>query len=174
MSARKAVLLHSLIFMPQKMSMIIQRNILGILDINSKLVQVKRGIWCTWEFPSPWWFKLNIDGSARSDISTGRGIIRNTHGNMVTAFYNFHGSGSNNFAKFATLRDGLSLCRAFGITQVSVQSDSILVVNAIRTQRLTNWRLKYIFRECLTALVSTPPKYCTYLQTGKHGCSSTR
>lgn len=149
------VQLHSLIFTPKKTSTIIQRNILGIWGIDHKQLQVKCGTWCKWDAPSPEWFKLNIDGSARSEICTGGGILRDSHSNMVMAFSSFYGSGYNNFAEFAALRDGLSMCRALGVTQLMVESDSMVVVNAIRGRRVTSWSLEYIFRQCLAAL-STP------------------
>lgn len=150
------VQLNSLIFKPKKPSTFIQRNILGIIGINSKTIQTKRGAWYKWETPNPGWYKLNIDGSARLGICTGGGIIRESNGNMVIAFSNFYGLGSNNYAEFAALRDGLNLCHALGINQVMIESDSMLVVTAIRSRRVMSWRLEYVFRQCMVALWSTP------------------
>lgn len=128
--------LYSIIFTHKKHATTIQRNILDIIGINYKHIQAKRGAWYKWDAPLPGWYKLNIDGSARSDICTGGGIIRDSHGNMLMAFSNFYGPGSNNFTEFAALRDGLNLCQALGITQVSIKSDSMIVVNAKRSKKV--------------------------------------
>lgn len=57
---------------------------------------LKRGSWVKWDKPLSGWFKLNIDGSAREELITGGGIVRNFEGTILAGFSNFYGKGSNN------------------------------------------------------------------------------
>lgn len=94
-------------------------------------------------FPSKGWFKLNIDRSQY--IITCGGVIRDDCGNMLAAFSTFYAMGSNNLAKFTVLRDGILLFRALGLNQVLMESDLVLVVHAMRQQRIQKWRLEHIY-----------------------------
>lgn len=137
------VQIQSLVFTPRKISRMIQRNIIAILGINAKLLPFKHGTWCKWDFPSKGWFKLNIDRSQY--IITCGGVIRDDCGNILAAFSNFYGMGSNNLAKFTVLRDGILVFRALGLNQVLVESDLVLVAHAMRQQRIQKWRLEHIY-----------------------------
>lgn len=43
------------------------------MEITKQPTWLKRGIWYKWDRPSPGWFKLNVDGSARDDFTIGGG-----------------------------------------------------------------------------------------------------
>lgn len=47
------------------------------------------------------------------------------------------------------LRDGMILCHALAISSLIIESDSSLVVEAIRLGRLHSRKLTYVFRQCL-------------------------
>lgn len=103
--------LLSLISIPKRPSTRGHLAILDILGISRAPTQIRRGLWCKWERPSPGWFKLNIDGSAQDATITGGGVIRNSDGQLVAAFSKFYGTGSHNGAELMALRDGIMLCK---------------------------------------------------------------
>lgn len=143
------VQLHTLAHIPSKPSLNNHRHIIETLRIRFQPSQTRRGRWCKWDKPSPGWFKLNIDGSAKDDESAGGGIIRDEDGVIVAAFSHFYGAGSNNMAEFIALKDGMMLCNSLNISLVLIESDSLLVVTALRMARIENWRFNYVLRDCL-------------------------
>ncbi|XP_012842530.1 PREDICTED: uncharacterized protein LOC105962752 [Erythranthe guttata] len=108
----------------------------------------KRGKWFKWERPKGGTFKLNTDGSSTAEECTGGGIVRDSEGGIVASFSRYFGVGTNNFAEFSAVVHGLRLCKLLGLSQIIVESDSLLVINAIRTKHIA-WELEYIFRQCL-------------------------
>lgn len=52
-------------------------------------------------------------------------------------------------AEFLALKDGVTLCKALHISPVLIESDSIIVVSAIRLGRSEDWRFAYVLRDCL-------------------------
>lgn len=64
------------VHVPRNTSKNIQIHVLETLGISRKPTRIQRGLWCKWDKPSPGWFKLNIDGSAKGENSSGGGIIK--------------------------------------------------------------------------------------------------
>lgn len=52
---------------------------------------------------------VNLNGSAKDDLVSGGGVIRNEEESLVAAYSSFYGNGTNNLAKFLALQ-GLLLC----------------------------------------------------------------
>lgn len=52
-------------------------------------------------------------------------------------------------AEFLALKDGVTLCKALHISPVLIESDSIIVVSAIRLGRSEDLRFAYVLRDCL-------------------------
>lgn len=90
-----------------------------------------------------------MDGSARGGLTTSGGVIRDNQGNFIVGFSSFYGSGTNNFAEFLALNEVMLLCKALHLSPILIESDSMFVVTALRLAKMENWRLAYIFRECL-------------------------
>lgn len=109
------------------------------MGINLKAIQIKCGVWCKWDKPSPEWFKPNIDGSVRDGNVTGGGIIRNTEGKLVASFSIYYGEGTKNMAEFLVLKDGMLLCKQLNVSPVFIESDSMLTVSAVTTTKVDNW-----------------------------------
>ncbi|XP_012837647.1 PREDICTED: uncharacterized protein LOC105958184 [Erythranthe guttata] len=105
----------------------------------------KRGAWHKWEFPLTGCYKLNTDGSAKEDSCTGGGIIRDSGGNIIADFSSYFGEGSNNVVEFLAIWHGLRLCKLMGVFLVTVELDSLLVVNAMRSNCVA-WDLVYVHR----------------------------
>lgn len=151
----RRVQLIDLIYVPNRRSTIIQENILAIMGISRTQIRQKCGLWCKWERPSPGWFKLNIDGSALHGITIGGGILRDHGGKLIGGSSHYYGEGTNKKAVFVALRDGLFFCLALNISPVLIDSDSAIVVNAVRTGIIGNWRIEYPFRECMKLFSSS-------------------
>lgn len=90
-----------------------------------------------------------MDSSGWNGIITSGGVVRNDQGDFIAAFSNFYGQGYNNVAEFKALLERLQLCRTLFISLVMIESDLTLVVAALKTGRVDNWPLQYIFRDCL-------------------------
>lgn len=79
-----------------------------------------------------------MDGSAKDDLITEGGIIRDENGDLVAVFSSFYGNG-------------IDLCKTMEIMNVVVECDSQLVANAMINVYIYNWRLQNIFRVCLNS-----------------------
>lgn len=118
--------------------MALQKVIIEHLGIYKHPTRVKRRIWCKWDSPSPGWFKLNVDGSARGNLTTGGGVIRNQQRELIAAFSSFYGVVTNNSAKFLPLKERTSLCKEFRLSPLLIESDSMMLVAAIRFEKMEN------------------------------------
>lgn len=43
----------------------------------------------------------------------------------------------------------MELCKALGVQHVEIESDSMVVVQAIKHHRTDNWRYTYVLRQCM-------------------------
>lgn len=77
------------------------------------------------------------------------GVIRGKDGELIGALSTFYGVGTNNSAEFLALKEGVVLCKVLQLSPVLIECDSMMVVAAIRFEKMDNWRLGYVFRECL-------------------------
>lgn len=143
------VQLHSFAVTPLSRSTFTQHIALEILGIAKTRVRCKAGNWFRWERPPNGFVKLNVDGSARHQAIAEGGILRNHHGVLVAAFASSYGQGTNNHAEFYALLEGLRLCRELHLANVIIESDSNIVVSAMRNKHVDNWNLTYILRQCL-------------------------
>lgn len=139
------VQLLTMVHAPQRAFSTLQFTVLNLLGVSQCSVRTKRSKWVKWDKPSPKWFKLNIDGSARAGIIIGGGVVRNFECNIIAGFSNYYGACSNNLAELLALRDGLILCKQLQLSPIIVESDSMLVVGSVRLGRNLIWRLTYSF-----------------------------
>lgn len=89
------------------------------------------------------------EGTSLISMGLQRGIYLLGVELLVAAFSAFYGEGTNNEAELTALRDGLKLCHDLGLQHFDVERDSMIVVNAIKLGTMVNWRLIYLWRECL-------------------------
>jgi len=99
-----------------------------------------------WTVPPKGRLKLNFDGAAKGNLGPlGAGvIIRNEVGNLVVAMSKKLLEGTNNEAKFEALLLGLRLCKDFKFMDIDIKGDSLIYINAIKSKKIHNWKLKYI------------------------------
>ena len=66
-------------------------NMIKFFGINTRGGKVFRPLYVIWEFPSPCWVKINIDGVVMRypGLATCRGIFRKSMEKFIGAFYAF-------------------------------------------------------------------------------------
>jgi len=66
-------------------------NVIKFFCINTCTGKILRPLPVRWEFPSPGWIKINIDGAARGnpDLAICGGIFRGSMGEFIGAFFAF-------------------------------------------------------------------------------------
>ncbi|XP_012855085.1 PREDICTED: uncharacterized protein LOC105974516 [Erythranthe guttata] len=139
---------------PKKKNSPLQDNILQSLRLPSAPVREPVRRWFRWEKPPLGRYKLNVDGSSKEGLCAGGGIIRDGHGRLVAAFSSFYGHGSNNKGELSALLDGLQVCQALRLSNVIIESDSLIVVNAIHGRSSISWDLTYMLCQCSEMLPS--------------------
>ncbi|XP_059277795.1 uncharacterized protein LOC132031972 [Lycium ferocissimum] len=85
-----------------------------------------------WIPPPPSFIKLNSDGSCRGELCGGGGVIRNDKGKLIQAYSMNLGKGTSNCAEAKALQHGTEWCISEGWRKIIVESDSLLVVQAIQ------------------------------------------
>lgn len=115
----KHIQMTAFLYLPPKPNSRIQDHVLGILGIPTRRPEIKREVWCQWSKPRG--YKLNFDGSAKENDSSGGRIIKDANG-----------------AEFRALRDSLALCHALGILEFEVEGGSMIVINAMKQGRIKN------------------------------------
>jgi len=79
---------------------------------------------------------INIDGACRGNPgpSSVGVIIRDAHGKILREHHRCLGSATNNVAEYSALQDALELAKELGGTEITVRSDSQLLVRQFNGQ----------------------------------------
>lgn len=96
-----------------------------------------------WNPPPKGWTKLNFNSAARGNPRTaGIGIIiNNDKGEWIAKKALSIAPTSNNLAELRALEEGLLLCTKLGLSNIVIEGDSQIVLNAIRKKSTPNWVL---------------------------------
>ncbi|XP_057820526.2 uncharacterized protein LOC131033335 [Cryptomeria japonica] len=117
----------------------------GLKEVTGTVMykQRDRSMIC-WRKPVSGKYKLNFDGAAQGNPGeAGFGaIVRNCQGKCVAAAHGYICTATNNKAELIRLRRGLILCRDKDFSNVDIEGDSQLVINAISKGQIANWKLK--------------------------------
>ena len=89
---------------------------------------------CKWSPPPKGWAKLNFDGADRGNPGiAGIGcIINDDTGKWIAKKSMSIHPTSNNLAELEALEKGLQLCQKLGLSNIVIEVDSQIVLNAIR------------------------------------------
>ncbi|KAI3443765.1 hypothetical protein Pfo_000430 [Paulownia fortunei] len=70
-----------------------------------------------WQFPDSGWFKLTTYGAAKGnpDLVGAGGLLQNSTGHLIFAFYDFLGSNTNTYVELQAVASGLARCFEKGI-----------------------------------------------------------
>ncbi|KAL2464859.1 Uncharacterized protein Adt_40710 [Abeliophyllum distichum] len=100
--------------------------------------------WCHYYHPSPppptlvFWhtppvgsYKINTDGCVKDGFATGGGIIRDSSGQYIRAFFSFYGDCTILEAELRAILDGIIMAQRLGLSVLWVESDSTLAIHCI-------------------------------------------
>ncbi|MQM18323.1 hypothetical protein Taro_051311 [Colocasia esculenta] len=125
--------LHSSLKIPQDWITVLGQVVNAKDKLQARLPRVIR-----WSTPPSGRLKLNVDGAFRSATSEagGGGIIHDHEGSMCCAFSRaYYGLNSRLVAEALALRDGIAMCCRFGISEVTVETDSQNLFQIMRDQQ---------------------------------------
>nr|XP_027075907.1 uncharacterized protein LOC113699758 [Coffea arabica] len=98
-----------------------------------------RPVVVTWETPPPLRYKLNTDASVVNGKASGGGVLRDSHGRVIFAFYKEFGEKSVLQAEALAVLEGLLMCVAKGIRGILVEVDSAVLVSLVKSSALGGW-----------------------------------
>ncbi|XP_057868680.1 uncharacterized protein LOC131075800 [Cryptomeria japonica] len=123
-------------------------------SVAKSLVLKSKRIVAKWAPPPPGHFKLHFDGASRGNPGlAGAGMAIFYH-NAILIATQCHalGSHSNNFAECQALSLGVDLAISLGIKHLSIQGDSMVVIQSVMNCRSNCWHLKYLIDHILEKL----------------------
>ncbi|XP_059078235.1 uncharacterized protein LOC131876774 [Cryptomeria japonica] len=107
-----------------------------------------------WAPPPLGHFKLHFDGASRGNPGlAGAGMAIFYHNAvLIAAQCHALGSQSNNFVECQALSLGVDLAISLGIKHLSIQGDSMVVIQSVLNCRSNYWHLKYLIDHILEKL----------------------
>lgn len=98
-----------------------------------------------WQKPVTGTYKINVEGSYRNNGSAGiGGIVRDSDGNFISAFSWSVQSTSSTYTEALAAKFGSILCTDNGLTNFTLEMDSLVVANILINKNTTNMKLKKI------------------------------
>ncbi|KAL2506264.1 Uncharacterized protein Adt_21885 [Abeliophyllum distichum] len=76
-------------------------------------------------------YKINTDGCVKDGVASGGGIIRDSSGQCIRAFFSFYGDCTILEAELRAILDGIILAQRLGLSVLWVESDSTLAIHCI-------------------------------------------
>lgn len=107
-----------------------------------------------WEPPTDGFYKLNSDASVVNGMAYGGGLLRDSQGRFIFAFYKEFGEGDVLHAEGMSLLHGLRLCQQRQVHPVVAEVDSALLVHLALSSQIAKWPFCNILREIRFLLVS--------------------
>ncbi|KAL2506336.1 Uncharacterized protein Adt_21957 [Abeliophyllum distichum] len=84
-----------------------------------------------WRTPPVGSYKINTDGCVKDGFASGGGIIRDSSGQCIRAFFSFYGDCTILEAELRAILDGIILAQRLGLSVLWVESDSTLAIHCI-------------------------------------------
>ncbi|KAL2481643.1 Uncharacterized protein Adt_34609 [Abeliophyllum distichum] len=84
-----------------------------------------------WRTPPVRSYKINTDGCVKDGVASGGGIIRDSSGQCIRAFFSFYGDCTILEAELRAILDGIILAQRLGLSVLWVESDSTLAIHCI-------------------------------------------
>ena len=107
-----------------------------------------------WTPPPASSHKLNFDGSVCHDSAAAGVIIRDSHGQLLTACAYNLGSAKVFVAEATALQKGLLLAIQQGVTSLHIEGDNLLVINAVLGKCSVPWQIDHLVRDIRAILGS--------------------
>ena len=101
--------------------------------------------------PAPSWIKINTDGASITNPlrAVAAGIFRNSEGACIGGFSQFLGYGNALFAELYVAMTTIELAASNGFTNIWLESDSQLVIQAFKSKSIVPWGLKNRWDNCI-------------------------
>ena len=102
-----------------------------------------------WIPPKTGFLKLNFDRCSRGNLgASGIGVcIRDHEGRVIDLLAKKIPSGTNNCAEAMALLFGVEMALKKNYTQIQIEGDSTLVINACLQRHVGNWKFGYILHK---------------------------
>ncbi|KAL2471104.1 Uncharacterized protein Adt_39240 [Abeliophyllum distichum] len=84
-----------------------------------------------WRTPPVGSYKINTDGCVKDRFASGGGIIKDSSGQCIRAFFSFYGDCTILEAELRAILDGIILAQRLGLSVLWVESDSTLAIHCI-------------------------------------------
>ncbi|KAL2465905.1 Uncharacterized protein Adt_41756 [Abeliophyllum distichum] len=84
-----------------------------------------------WRTPPVGSYKINTDGCLKDGVASGGGIIRDSSGQCIRAFFSFYGDCTILEAELRAILDGIIMAQRLGLSVLWVESDSTLAIHCI-------------------------------------------
>ncbi|XP_059064751.1 uncharacterized protein LOC131856831 [Cryptomeria japonica] len=102
---------------------------------------------------APSWLKLNFDGTTRSGVAVGAGIIRDSLGNLILAYAGNCDSVSSNMAKALALFWGLKLALDINAKRLIIEGDSKLIIEVAKGVAGISWMINNIIKDIWSMII---------------------
>ena len=131
-----------------------EKNFMSALGIKYLTSKSLTCLVICWSPPAMPYAKLNVDGASKGNPghSGGGGVIRSSTGKILFAFHNYYGINTSLFAETKALLDGLKFCNRMGLSQVEVETDSMVLLKMVKNRKCTKWNLKKPWSELMALL----------------------
>ncbi|XP_060182081.1 uncharacterized protein LOC132611714 [Lycium barbarum] len=100
-----------------------------------------------WNKPASNFFKLNSDGTLRNESCGGGGVIRDAQGKMIMAYSIHFNNGTSNNAEAKALLFGIQWCIQHNITNIELETDSILLLSWVKQIFKIPWQIEGTIRD---------------------------
>ena len=126
-------------------------NVLKFFGINTRTGKVIRPLLVRWEFPSPGWVKINIDGTVRGylGLATCRSIFRGSMGEFIGAFFAFLEVQTALVAELYGVIYAMEEAQKMRLTNVWLECDSALVCVVFIVRTNVPWMFRNRWNACL-------------------------
>jgi len=126
-------------------------NVIKFFGINTRTGKVLCPRPVRWEFPSPSWVKINIDGAARGypGLATCGGIFSGSMGEFIGAFSMFLEVQIVMVDEFYGVIHAMEKAQKIGLTKVWLECDFTLVCVAFTVRTNSPWMLRNQWNTCL-------------------------
>lgn len=107
-----------------------------------------------WQPPLHSWVKCNTDGASNSQAASSGGLFRDSEANFLLGFSENVGQENAYFAELSAAMRAIEIASQQNWTQLWLESDSMLVVNAFKNHALVPWKLRNRWYNCIHTVLS--------------------